>query len=299
MFINDIPEAMSCVTRLFADDTKLYSVVSNEDDRQKLQDDIFEANNWSKKWQMIFNVKKCKFMQIGNRPEQTQYFMKDQHNDINQIQEVDSEKDLGITFDPKLTFSSHVNNKVKIANRNIGIIIKSFSYMSNDMFLTLYKSLVRPHLEYISPIWSPRFLKEQRAIENTQRRATRMVRNLSNKSYPERLKALGLPTLEYRRKRADMIQTYKIMHGHYNVNKNKLFPLPNTTSQNLRGNTLKINKKHVKTELRRTSFSQRVVDPWNKLPENVVSAPSINSFKNRLNKNWVGGPNKFKPMCLE
>ena len=153
MFINDIPEAMSCVTRLFADDTKLYSIVGNEDDKQRLQDDIFEANKWANTWQMLFNVKKCKFMQIGNRPEDTQYFMKDQNNEINEIQEVQAEKDLGITFDPKLTFSTHVNNKVKLANRNIGIIMKSFCYMSKEMFLTLYKSLVRPHLEYISSIW--------------------------------------------------------------------------------------------------------------------------------------------------
>jgi len=72
-------------------------------------------------------------------------------------------------------------------------------------FLTLYKSTVRPHLEYITPVWSPQFKKDQKIIENVLRRATRMVKGLCEKLYHERLKLLGIPSLEYRRQRADMI----------------------------------------------------------------------------------------------
>ena len=78
------------------------------------------------------------------------------------------------------------------------------------MFLHLYKSLVRPHLEYASPVWSPYLKKYKKAIENVQKRATRMIPTLRNLNYTERLRNLGLPSLEYRRERADMIQVFKM-----------------------------------------------------------------------------------------
>ena len=78
------------------------------------------------------------------------------------------------------------------------------------MFLNLYKSLVRPHLEYATVVWSPQYKKDIISIENIQRRATHLIRATSHLSYPERLTNLGLPMLKYRRERADMIQVYKI-----------------------------------------------------------------------------------------
>ena len=84
--------------------------------------------------------------------------------------------------------------------------------MGKDVFLNSYKSLVRPHLEYGSVVWSPRFINEQKRIEAVQRRATKLVPNLADLSYPQRLRHLGIPSLQYRRIRADMIQVYKIMH---------------------------------------------------------------------------------------
>ena len=237
-------------------------------------------------------------MHIGNKPSENTYYIKDSNKQINTITEVTTEKDLGVHFDPKLNFQEHVNKKVLLANRNLGLIAKTFSYMSKEMFLTLYKSIVRPHLEYITPVWSPQFKKEQKIIENVQRRATRMVKGLCEKPYHERLKFLGIPSLEYRRQRADMIQTYKIFQQIDKMNINALFPGPPNTSRT-RGNSLKIHKQHCRTNLRKHSFSQRVVGLWNNLPQSVVNAPSINSFKNQLNKNWVGGPEKFKPKCLE
>ena len=91
--------------------------------------------------------------------------------------------------------------------------------MDIDMFLSIYKSVVRPHLECAFSVWSPMFKKGKTLIENVQRPATRLVKCLKHLSYEDRLKTLGLPSLEYRRERSNMIQAYKIMHGIDKVDK--------------------------------------------------------------------------------
>jgi hypothetical protein len=82
------------------------------------------------------------------------------------------EKDLGIIIDNKLNFQNHINKQVNKANHTLGLINRSFKYMDKDMFLQLFKSLVRPHIEYGSTVWSVANKKEAIIIENVQRRAT-------------------------------------------------------------------------------------------------------------------------------
>ena len=160
--------------------------------------------------------------------------------------------------------------------------------MNEEMFCTLYKSLVRPHLEYASPVCSPRLKKDQIAIENVQRRATKMIQKIKNCPYNERLRSLGLPSLEYRRERADMVQVYRIFSGIDNLSVDRFFPRvdqsQNENMRRTRSHSKKIFKTRCKTELRKSTFSQRVVNAWNSLPENIVTAPSLNTFKSRLNK---------------
>ena len=91
------------------------------------------------------------------------------------------------------------------------------------MFRNLCKSLVRPHLEYATVVWSPHFKKDIISIENVQRREKRFVKSVSNLGYADRLKTLGLPTLEYRRERSDMIQVYKIVNYIDKVDKSDFF----------------------------------------------------------------------------
>ena len=119
-------------------------------------------------------------------------------------------------------------------------------------------------------------VKDIQVLEKVQQRATKCVTGLKNKTYQQRLKILGIPSLELRRKRGDLIQTYKILTG-----KEDMFQLtPNIHSA--RGHRLKLFKKPCRINVRKFFFSQRVVDSWNSLPSNVVESPSINTFKNRL-----------------
>ena len=146
-------------------------------------------------------------------------------------------------------------------------------------------------------MWSPLYKKDRIAIENVQRRATRLVRACKNLSYPERLRKLGLPTLEYRRQRADMVQVYKILNDIDKVDKAKLFSM--ATYNRTRGHPLKLFKERVRLNVRANSFSNRVTNTWNQLPEDIVMAPSLNAFKGRLNKYWSSHPYKFTASCYE
>ena len=128
-----------------------------------------------------------------------------------------------------------------------------------------------------------------------QRRATRLVKCIKHLPYEERLITLGLPSLEYRRDRADLIQVYKIMHGIDKIDKDKLFTLSRYRAT--RGHSLKLYKKRTRLKVRANSFSNRVVDNWNSLTEDIVNVPSLNAFKSRLNRFWHGHSNKFSPAC--
>ena len=95
----------------------------------------------------------------------------------------------------------------------MGLIRRTFSYLDGDTFKKLYSSFVRPHLEYANSIWSPHLRKHIKMLENVQIRGTKLVDGMKMMSYPERLKALNLPTLQHRRDRGDMIEVWK----HFNT----------------------------------------------------------------------------------
>ena len=113
--------------------------------------------------------------------------------------------DLGVTFDPQLKFSTHINEKINKAYARLGVIRRNFNYMSPDIFCLLYKSIVRSHLEYASSVWNPHSKEDIEALEKVQRRATNLVKTIKHLNYEDRLKKLKLPTLKYRRLRGDLI----------------------------------------------------------------------------------------------
>ena len=141
IYINDIPDVVQNVAKLFADDTKVYAVVNKEEEQLSLQKDINNLLKWSDTWLLKFNTSKCKHVHLGH-PTNAKYKMGD-----NEIKRVSEEKDLGIVIDDKLRFQHHINQQTMKANQKLGMIKRSFSYMDKEMFLPLFKSIVRPHLE--------------------------------------------------------------------------------------------------------------------------------------------------------
>ena len=126
---------------------------------------------------------------------------------------MEKEKDLGIVFDNRLHFEQHVSDCTTKARQRIGLVKRNFKHLDERTFLTLYKSLIRPLLEYGSTVWKPYYKKDSEALEKVQRRATKLVPRIKDLPYSSRLKVLQLPTLIYRRRRADMLQVYRIRVG--------------------------------------------------------------------------------------
>ena len=115
------------------------------------------------------------------------------------------EKDLGLHIDDSLKFDKHISTFVNKANRILVISRKTFDYLNAKVFCSIFRSLVWPHLDYATPVWSPHAIRRKEIIENVQIHATKLVPGLSELSYPDRLKKLNLLTLAYRRAGGDVI----------------------------------------------------------------------------------------------
>jgi hypothetical protein len=170
----------------------------------------------------------------------------------------------------------------KKANQVLGQLCRNVVSKDSHTFTKLYKTYVRPHLEYAVQAWSPWSVGDVTLLEKVQRRATRQVPGIGKKPYEERLRMLGLTTLRERRERGDMIELHKIMSCESNAQKSLLFKSVNENSRThcTRGNTNQnLFKHHVRSEVRRNFFTQRVVNGWNSLPLEVKSAASTLAFK--------------------
>ena len=122
-------------------------------------------------------------------------------------------------------------------------------------------------------------MKDIDLLEGVQRRATKLINEVKSNNYADRLLRLKLTTLETRRLRGDLIETFKIMQGLTDLDKNEFFE----TSKNvLRGHCFKIHKPRVFTDVGKYSYSFRVISYWNKLPTEIVNSTSLNSFKNKV-----------------
>jgi hypothetical protein len=112
-----------------------------------------------------------------------------------ELKESEVERDLGVMVDNGLSFKNHVAQATAKANKIVGIIRRTFDYLTPETFVQLYKSLVRPVLEYGHSVWQPRHKTLCIEVEDVQPRATKLIGVLKDKSYPERLAALKLPSL--------------------------------------------------------------------------------------------------------
>ena len=135
--INDLDYGVrNCILK-FADDTKVFGKVSMKFEQTQLQEDINKLIRWSEEWQMLFNTSKCKVMHFGRTNSHAEYFMNTQK----------LEKTLEL-FSHNLKVSSQCTQAYNKASKILGMINRNIVYRSKSILVPLYKSLVRPHLEY-------------------------------------------------------------------------------------------------------------------------------------------------------
>jgi hypothetical protein len=274
IYINDIDEGIVSKISKFADDTKLCAKVNNEDEAKVLRDDLATLYQWSEDWQMLFNIDKCAVMHVGKKNNKFEYKMGER-----ELRSTEEEKDLGVIVHHSTKPSRQCTAAATKANRILGFIRRTVVSRDKHIILSLYKTLVRPHLEYCVQVWNPHMQKDKDVLEKVQRRATKMIRGLSSRTYEERLEKCGLTTLEKRRSRGDLLQTYKLMTNIEATPFSRFFQL--ATTEGLRGHRHKIYKKSVGA-IKTRFFSNRVINAWNELSEETVSAESLTSFKIKL-----------------
>jgi hypothetical protein len=279
MYINDLENDLLSKVSKFADDTKLGGKALCADDCRKIQEDLNKLSDWSEKWQMSFNVEKCKVMHIGDKNPHFKYQIRDQ-----ELSNVKQEKDLGVIISNNLKTTDQCTAASKKANKMLGFITRNIDHKSPDIMKKLYTAFVRPHLEYAVQFWSPNYIKDQNSLERVQRRATKHIPALRNSTYEERLKRLDMFSLNKRRIRGDLIEVFKILNQFDKINPEKLFEMNNVSVT--RGNGMKLKGQRYNTIARKSYFSVRVIDHWNKLPTSVVCSNTIDSFKSRLDKHF-------------
>ena len=279
-FINDMPDVLDCMVKIFADDTKAYRSISCEADCERLQENIDKMLFWADQWQLKFNNEKCKVLHLGKNNLGYEYKMEGEP-----LASTEVEKDLGVHIDNKLSFEYHILDTVKRANKVVGMLSRYIEYKDKEIMVPLFKSLVRSILEYGNVVWCPYLKKHINFLENIQRRFTKRIEGFGSLDYEMRLQCLKLPSLEFRRIRGDMIEVFKILRGFYDPVTTK--SLLEINKSNTRGHPYKLTKTSFSSTSFQSFFTNRIINFWNSLPTDVVTSGTINIFKNALDKHWA------------
>lgn len=283
IFINDLEQAAggAGVINMFADDTKVGAMMKTDEDVAQLQSALEGIYNWSQKWGMPFNVAKCKVMHTGRRNTKPQYTMGGQVLITTEL-----EKDVGVMVTPNLKPAAHCAKAARTASTVLGQISRTFSYRDKHTFLSLYVQFVRPHMEFASQAWSPWHQKDINILEKVQERAVKMIGGLKGSSYSEKLKELGLQSLQERRDEADLLLAYKVINKRCNVDSSKWFKMRETGPRATRAgdDNLRMDRPRTRLELRENFYTVRVTEKWNDLPYKIRAEPTVQRFKAALRR---------------
>ena len=287
IYINDIGDNLTSPTRLFADDCVLYREITNPSDRITLQQDLDLILRWSQLWQLPLNLSKCNALCITTKRN----YLPTHHYTLNNTKLIwaNTFTYLGIKIQHNLKWENQVKSAVSKATNLLNLLRRNMYGCSRDSKARAYTALVRPHLEYASPVWNPHEQKNIETLEKVQRRAARWitakwdsVRKEWSKSYEQSKEELGWPSLRQRRTALQLCQLYKIVNHLDCIAFSKYFSW--NPSSSTRSHKFSIFPIHARTNIYRYSFFVDSVYLWNSLPLDIVESPSLATFKYRLNQ---------------
>ena len=276
LFINDLPESILSMIKIFADDVKM---IVNPLNLRQTEMDLEELQMWERLWVLNFNVEKCKVLHVGrSNPLNPYKFLGED------LSTCEIEKDLGVIFNNRLNFQDHIKAAISKAKSSLAWLLRNTLSRNAYVMKTAYKALVRHNVEYCCQVWAPNTRHGNWAlileIESVQRTFTRIIEGMTDLTYKQRLEKLNMTTLLERRMRGDLIETFKILNGFNNYGQNLFHRSSRTGNLTYRSDNTNID-----------FFSNRVIKYWNKLPEFVKNVNTVNGFKNALDKFRTNGIN--------
>ena len=278
IFINDLPDGLQSNVKLFADDTALFCVDSPVGTANELNLDLKKVNDWALKWKMLFNpdstkpVKEVIFSRKINKVDHPELIF----NNV-KINNCASEKHLGLILDKKLNFKEHSIEKINKAMKIVGTIKKLRNILPRSSLLTIYKSLVRPHLDYGDVIYAQ--INNQSftdRIESVQYNAALAITGAIRGTSRDKLyKELGMESLQNRQWMRRLCYFYKIFTTQLPAYLFDYLP-PKSISQRY-PNTFKTYR--CRTISYQNSFFPYSVKQWNQLDSNIRNCTSYSVFR--------------------
>ena len=284
IYINDVCSvdlSSDCRLTMYADDILMFKPIKCIEDYRVFQKDIDSISDWVNVNYLQFNIQKCKFMLVSRKRNRS--FQPDLLLCGQPLQKVDTYKYLGLLVSSDLSWSEHIDSICSKARRLLGILYRRFYTHSNsDALFQLYLSLVRPHLEYGSSVWSPYRTGEIKALEDVQKFALRICRKSWDQSYQSLLELFEVPTLEDRRIYADLCTMFKIVHNMCYFPSDILCEHRATRTTRAtfgRPPHLHFSCPNFHTTQFQKSFITRSIRAWNSLPLDLLHSSSLSSFK--------------------
>jgi len=208
IFVGNLDSGIKCTLNMFADDTELSGAVDMPEGRHAIQRDLDKLESWACVNLMKFNKNKCKVLYTGQGKPKHKYRLSEA-----QIESSPEEKDLGVLVDEKLNMTRQCVLTAQKSSHILGCIKRSVASRLRDVILHLCSALVRPHLEACIQLWNPQHRTDMELLELVQRRATIMIQGMEHLYYGERLRELGLFSLEKRRLQGDLTAAFQYQKG--------------------------------------------------------------------------------------